>query len=520
MGAKIEGDDWVQPFDFRDGIQIRTTGKFDDYYELYEEIGKGKFAKVYRCIEKATRLKLAAKSIRLKKDMDFKKVEKEVNIMTKMRHRGIAQIYDAFATSTNEVILIMEIVEGGELFERVAAENYILSETAVSMIVYQICEALRYIHSQNIIYLDLKLENIMCVSEAGNQIKLIDFGLAQYLDGQNEDLLRLVRLNSRLQKPICGVLASSLILCFRVFHHLLVITLQSRIAMWSAANTNSEKNSTKIDVNIMTQMRHRGIAQIYDAFATSTNEVILNMEIVEGGELFERVAAENYILTETAVSMIVYQICEALRYIHSQNIILLDLKLENIMCVSEAGNQIKLIDFGLAQYLDGQNEDLFTAGALEFPAPEVVKYEPLDFHTDMWSVGVITYTLLSGVSPFVGDNVAVTYCNVELGKYEFGEEFDENCISDEAKDFIQKLIIVDKHKRMLPEDCMKHPWIQSMSRSRKQSLNVADEEVDELVIVTKTVKISIARSYHSSYDLDSSSHDLDKRKGQRRNLLA
>ena len=98
-------------------------------------------------------------------------------------------------------------------------------------------------------------------------------------------------------------------------------------------------------------------------------------------------------MTETAVAMIVYQICEAIRYIHSHNIIHLDLKPENIMCVSQTGNQIKLIDFGLAQYYDGEHDLLFMAGTPEFAAPEVIKFEPLDFHTDMWSVGVIVYIL-------------------------------------------------------------------------------------------------------------------------------
>lgn len=168
------------------------------------------------------------------------------------------------------------------------------------------------------------------------------------------------------------------------------------------------------------------------------------MEIVEGGELFERVIQESYILTEMAVAMIMYQICEAVRYLHSQSIIHLDLKPENIMCVSQASNKIKLIDFGLAQYYDGQSDLLFMAGTPEFAAPEVIKYEPLDFHTDMWSVGVIAYILLSGQSPFYSDNIAITYCNVEKGDWSFCEEFELNGISEEAKDFITKLLILQK----------------------------------------------------------------------------
>ena len=63
------------------------------------------------------------------------------------------------------------------------------------------------------------------------------------------------------------------------------------------------------------------------------------------------------------------------------------------MCVSKMSNEIKLIDFGLAQHFDGQSDLLFMAGTPEFAAPEVIRYEPLSFHTDMWSLGVITYIL-------------------------------------------------------------------------------------------------------------------------------
>uniref|UniRef100_A0A0K0D4I2 Protein kinase domain-containing protein n=1 Tax=Angiostrongylus cantonensis TaxID=6313 RepID=A0A0K0D4I2_ANGCA len=163
--------------------------------------------------------------------------------------------------------------------------------------------------------------------------------------------------------------------------------------------------------------------------------------------LFDRVADENYVLTELAVVMIICQLCEAIDYIHEQNILHLDIKPENIMCVSQRGNRIKLIDFGLARYYDGTQELRYMAGTPEFAAPEVIKYEQLDFHTDMWSVGVITYILLSGYSPFLGENIAETYCNVERGVWEFTEEFDS--VSNEGKDFISRLIVYNK-------ECVEH----------------------------------------------------------------
>uniref|UniRef100_A0A0N5AAL1 Protein kinase domain-containing protein n=1 Tax=Syphacia muris TaxID=451379 RepID=A0A0N5AAL1_9BILA len=221
---------------------------------------------------------------------------------------------------------------------------------------------------------------------------------------------------------------------------------------------DADRQQVEREVEIMTKMRHPRIAQIYDAFSTPENDIVLVMEVVPGGELFDRVVQENYILTELAVVMIICQLCEAVDYIHSKHIVHLDIKPENIMCVSQTSNRIKLIDFGLAQYYDGSSNLLFMAGTPEFVAPEVVKYEPLDFHTDMWSIGVITYILLSGISPFLGETLVETYCAVGKGEWEFDEECFEG-ISNEAKDFITKLLVYDQKQRMLPADCLQHPWI-------------------------------------------------------------
>ncbi|GMR60833.1 hypothetical protein PMAYCL1PPCAC_31028 [Pristionchus mayeri] len=240
---------------------------------------------------------------------------------------------------------------------------------------------------------------------------------------------------------------------------------------------DADRDTVEREVSIMTQMRHPRIAQIYDAFYSGTNDVILLMEIVRGGELFNRVAEDSYILTEKAVVMIVCQLCEAIDYIHNQNIIHLDIKPENIMCVSETGNRIKLIDFGLAQYYDGSKDLYYMAGTPEFAAPEVIKYEPLDFRTDMWSVGVITYILLSGYSPFLGDNVAETYVNVERGEWEFTEEFD--VVSDGAKDFITNLLSYDKNNRMYPRECLKHPWIAETRASASIDTLLAQPSIDD-----------------------------------------
>nr|XP_061811567.1 death-associated protein kinase 1-like isoform X1 [Nerophis lumbriciformis] len=134
--------------------------------------------------------------------------------------------------------------------------------------------------------------------------------------------------------------------------------------------------------------------------------------------------------------------------------------------------RIKLIDFGLAHKIDFGNDFKNIFGTPEFVAPEVVNYEPLGLEADMWSVGVITYILLSGASPFLGDNKQETLANVSAVDYTFDEDFFSGT-SILAKDFITRLLIKDPKKRMSIQDSLQHPWIKpkdtQQALSRKES---------------------------------------------------
>uniref|UniRef100_A0A1I7XMG9 Protein kinase domain-containing protein n=1 Tax=Heterorhabditis bacteriophora TaxID=37862 RepID=A0A1I7XMG9_HETBA len=145
------------PFDIKKIESIRSNVKFDQCYETSRQIGDGKFGKVFQVKEKSTGQEFAAKFIRIRKEADRQEVEREVSILTQLQHPRIAQIYDAFYTTTNDLIFCR--VRGGELFDRVADENYVLTEQAVVMIICQLCEAIEYIHQRNILHLDIKVLN-------------------------------------------------------------------------------------------------------------------------------------------------------------------------------------------------------------------------------------------------------------------------------------------------------------------------------------------------------------------------
>ncbi|XP_060045140.1 myosin light chain kinase family member 4 isoform X2 [Erinaceus europaeus] len=223
------------------------------------------------------------------------------------------------------------------------------------------------------------------------------------------------------------------------------------------ARSVKEKDEVKNEINIMNQLDHVNLIQLYDAFE-SKNEIILVMEYVDGGELFDRIIDDNYNLTELDTILFIKQICEGIRHMHQMYILHLDLKPENILCVNRDAKQIKIIDFGLARRYKPREKLKVNFGTPEFLAPEVVDYDFVSFSTDMWSVGIITYMLLSGLSPFLGDNDAETLTNILACRWDLEEEEFQD-ISDEAREFISKLLIKEKSWRISASEALKHPWL-------------------------------------------------------------
>ncbi|KAI1229917.1 hypothetical protein IHE44_0010622, partial [Lamprotornis superbus] len=212
-----------------------------------------------------------------------------------------------------------------------------------------------------------------------------------------------------------------------------------------------ERAQVEREVTILRQLDHPNIMQLHDLF-TSRAEVVLVLELwpsspvptlfrISGGELFDFIAEKEMLSEEEAIEFL-EQILSGVEYLHARLIAHFDLKPENIMLQEKDVPKpwIKIIDFGLAQQLEDGITFKSLCGTPQYIAPEVINYEPLSPATDMWSIGVITYILLSGLSPFQGETDAETLSNVVAGAY----EFEERCFSQTselAKDFIRQLLV-------------------------------------------------------------------------------
>ncbi|GAA30918.2 death-associated protein kinase 1 [Clonorchis sinensis] len=217
---------------------------------------------------------------------------------------------------------------------------------------------------------------------------------------------------------------------------------------------------------ILANLEHENIVKLHEVFYRD-DSVVLILDLVTGGELFARVA-ECERLSEEEASNFVEQILLGVKHMHDLGVVHLDLKPENIMIEDLASRKIKIIDFGLARVLHPNQTFQDMAGTPEFCAPEIVNYDPITFATDMWAIGVITYILLTGISPFAGDSQIETFQNILDCIVDYQRE-EIRDTTDLAKDFIRKLLMKNPRKRFTVNECLMHAWIKPCDTAQKDS---------------------------------------------------
>uniref|UniRef100_A0A8D7ZZ73 Myosin light chain kinase, smooth muscle n=2 Tax=Culex pipiens TaxID=7175 RepID=A0A8D7ZZ73_CULPI len=218
-----------------------------------------------------------------------------------------------------------------------------------------------------------------------------------------------------------------------------------------------DKTKVREEIAIMKSLQHAKLLHLYECFEGS-RETVMIVEFISGGELFERVVADDFTLTEKDCVIFIRQICEGVQYMHNLRIVHLDLKPENIMCKTRSSHEIKIIDFGLAQRLSPDTSVRVLLGTAEFVPPEIINYEPIGLQSDMWSIGVICYVLLSGLSPFMGENDVDTFNNITGAEYDFDDDAFQ-IVTNEAKDFISGLLQYRKEDRLSPTQCLHTKWL-------------------------------------------------------------
>ncbi|GLE11626.1 hypothetical protein PINS_up024161 [Pythium insidiosum] len=199
-----------------------------------------------------------------------------------------------------------------------------------------------------------------------------------------------------------------------------------------------------IEVQILQQMQHPHIMALYDVFTEATHYYLVT-------EL------KNF-YSEKEARDLVKVLLETIQYCHQKNVVHRDLKPENLLLTSKDDDaNIKLADFGFAKRAVG--DDLATAcGTPGYVAPEILQGKPYGAPVDIWSIGVITYILLCGYPPFHDDSQPILFRKIKDGRFVFDAPYWDD-VSDDAKDLIRKMLVVDPTQRWTAEQLLKHKWI-------------------------------------------------------------
>ena len=247
------------------------------------------------------------------------------------------------------------------------------------------------------------------------------------------------------------------------------------------------------EIKILINSDHPNIIKIYEVFESQRSLYIV-MEECKGGELFDRIIEHiesKKMYSEKDAAEMIKQVMSAIEYCHNNGICHRDLKPENLLYLNngpEKDNPIRVIDFGLSQWITPQKKLKTKVGTAYYVSPEILQGDYTE-KCDIWSAGVILYIFLSGDPPFNGASDSAIYGKIAQMKFNFPEKKWKN-ISKEAKDLISHMI-APENVRYTAKQVLAHPWFKNATDVPLSSLNFDFDFFKDYVKGSEIKKISL-----------------------------
>ncbi|XP_063068940.1 kalirin-like [Engraulis encrasicolus] len=244
---------------------------------------------------------------------------------------------------------------------------------------------------------------------------------------------------------------------FSVVKKCLMKSSKKEVAVKFVNKKMQKKEQVAHEADILKHVQHPQLVALTDTYETATSYALV-LELMEDGRLFEYLVAHDELMEEK-VAFFIKDILEALQHLHTCRVAHLDLKPENILVDLHVPVPcVKLIDLGDAIQVSGPRYVHLLLGNPEFSAPELIQGTPVSLTSDVWSVGVLAYVMLSGVSPFLDESLEETCVNICKLDFCFPDEY--FCgVSQAARDFIAAALQQDPRKRPAAGGCLQHPWV-------------------------------------------------------------
>ncbi|XP_028316644.1 triple functional domain protein-like isoform X3 [Gouania willdenowi] len=213
------------------------------------------------------------------------------------------------------------------------------------------------------------------------------------------------------------------------------------------------------ELNLLQRLQHPHIVSLIDTYETPSSYVVV-LEMADQGRLLDYIVSWGN-LTEEKVACYLRHVLEALHYLHNCRIVHLDVKPENLLVTHGTSGQpsVKLTDFGDAVQLNSAHYVHPLLGSPEFASPELVLGDPVSLTSDLWSLGVVTYVLLSGASPFLDESAEETCLNICRLDFSFPRDYFQG-VSEAARDFVCLLLRTDPGRRPPAGLCLQEAWLQ------------------------------------------------------------
>lgn len=218
-----------------------------------------------------------------------------------------------------------------------------------------------------------------------------------------------------------------------------------------------ELASLHTEIGILQSLEHPNIIKLIEVFEEGSEFYIVT-ELVQGGELFDRIVSKSH-YSEKEARDLIKKLLETLAYMHESNVVHRDLKPENLLLTKDDDDgDIKVADFGFAKKITDLEVQEIPCGTPGYVAPEILRGDQYSKEVDIWSLGVICYVLLAGYPPFYDDDQRNLFKKIKEANYHFHADY-WGSISAEVQDLIRKMLTLDQKLRWSARQLLSHPWI-------------------------------------------------------------
>ena len=256
----------------------------------------------------------------------------------------------------------------------------------------------------------------------------------------------------------------------------------------------SDSLLVRTEIEILKICQHPNIIRLYDVFENEEFIYII-MEYCPGGDFFTYLQKRDFILPENLVSKIMHKMCTAVYYMHSYGIAHRDLKPENVLMsnTDDENIDIRILDFGLSKIIGPYEKCNEPYGTLTYCAPEIILDEPYSKAVDLWSLGIMTYLMLSGRLPFNAEDENEIARQVAYEDPDFVRNQVWKDVSSEAKDFCKKLLVKDPLKRMNIKQALEHKFIKKYDAEQiTVKRKFSNDECKDFELYTSTTTNSVS----------------------------